>query len=115
MNYENWLKTVPQEITEDLLWKMEAYRLSLFAAEIGWRDVTKLGTDRRTLDIAGQLYRALGSIEANIAEGYSRAGGRDRARFYEYALGPARESRGWYYKKAATFWVTKSPNTGWVS
>jgi hypothetical protein len=44
------------------------------------------------------LYRALGSIEANISEGYSRGSGRDRARFYEYALGSARESRGWYYK-----------------
>ncbi|HET7087773.1 MAG TPA: four helix bundle protein, partial [Anaerolineae bacterium] len=33
-----------------------------------------------------------------IAEGYSRHSGRDRARFYEYALGSARESRDWYYK-----------------
>jgi len=44
------------------------------------------------------LYRALGSISANIAEGYSRGTGRDRARFYEYALGSARESRDWVYK-----------------
>jgi four helix bundle protein len=72
--------------------------LALFAADLGWRDVTKLTGDRRTLDLAGQLYRALGSIEANISEGYSRGSGRDRARFYEYALGSARESRGWYYK-----------------
>src|ERR1019366_5756110 len=61
-------------------------------------DVTKLAGDKRTLDLAGQLYRALGSVEANISEGYSRGSGRDRARFYEYALGSARESRGWYYK-----------------
>jgi four helix bundle protein len=40
----------------------------------------------------------LGSISANIAEGYSRSTGRDRARFFEYALGSARESRDWYYK-----------------
>jgi four helix bundle protein len=98
MNYENWVKTVPGEITNDSLWKMEAYRLALFVADLGWYDVTKLASDRRTLDLAGQLYRALGSIEANISEGYSRGGGRDRARFYEYALGSARESRGWYYK-----------------
>ena len=98
MNYETWAKTVPAEITEDSLWKMEAYRLALFAADLGWHDVTKLTGDRRTLDIASQLYRALGSIEANISEGYSRGSGRDRARFYEYALGSARESRGWYYK-----------------
>src|ERR1035437_11101852 len=98
MRFEEWVKSVSGEITGDSLWKMEAYRLALFAADLGWRDVTKLTGDRRTLDIASQLYRALGSIEANISEGYSRGSGRDRARFYEYALGSARESRGWYYK-----------------
>jgi len=40
----------------------------------------------------------MGSISANIAEGYSRSTGKDRARFYEYALGSARESRDRYYK-----------------
>ena len=54
--------------------------------------------DKRTLDLSDQLYRALGSISANLAEGYSRGTGKDRARFYEYALGSARESRDWYYK-----------------
>ncbi len=33
-----------------------------------------------------------------MAEGYSRGTGKDRARFYEYALGSARESRDWYFK-----------------
>ena len=37
-------------------------------------------------------------MSANIAEGDSRGTGKDRARFYEYALGSARESRDWYYK-----------------
>src|SRR5437867_311195 len=98
MDYKSWLESVPSEIKNDSLWKMEAYRLALFVTDLGWHDVTKLAADRRTLDMAGQLYRALGSIEANISEGYSRGSGRDRARFYEYALGSARESRGWYYK-----------------
>jgi four helix bundle protein len=98
MNFEEWLKSVPEKMTGDSLWKMEAYRVALFATDLGWRDVTKLAEDRRTLDIAGQHYRALGSVEANISEGYSRGSGRDCARFYEYALGSARESRGWYYK-----------------
>ncbi|HEY4722427.1 MAG TPA: four helix bundle protein, partial [Anaerolineae bacterium] len=61
-------------------------------------DVIKLAQDKRTLDLSDQLYRATGSIGANIAEGYSRSTGKDRARFYEYALGSARESRDWYYK-----------------
>lgn len=44
------------------------------------------------------MYEAIGSIGANLAEGYSRGTGKDRARFYEYALGSAREGRDWYYK-----------------
>jgi four helix bundle protein len=61
-------------------------------------DVTSLAQDRRTRALSDQLYRALSSTSANIAEGYSRGTGKDRARFYEYALGSARESRDWYYK-----------------
>ena len=98
MNYQAWLETVPDSITNDLLWKMKVYRLALFAAELGWRDVTKLARDRRSVSLSDQLYRALGSISANVAEGYSRRSGKDRSRFYEYALGSARESRDWYYK-----------------
>ena len=87
MNYATWNKTVPQAITGDPLWKVEAYRLALFLVDIGWKDVTKLVSDKRTLSLSDQLYRALGSISANIAEGYSKSSGKDRVRFYEYALG----------------------------
>ena len=98
MNYEEWEKSVPEEIKGDSLWKIEAYRLALFAADLGWHDVTKLMKDQRTRGLSDQLYRSLGSISANLAEGYSRGTGKDRARFYEYSLGSARESRDWYYK-----------------
>ena len=97
MNYQDWLRGVPGEITGDPLWKVEAYRLALFAAELGWHDVTKLMQDKRTIALSDQLYRALGSIGANVSEGYSRSSGKDRAHFYEYALGSVRESRGWCY------------------
>lgn len=98
MTYNQWLQQVPESIQADSLWKMEAYRLSLFLADVCWKDVQRLVKDRRTQSLADQLYRAVGSISANLAEGYSRGTGRDRARFYEYALGAARESRDWYYK-----------------
>ena len=98
MNYEEWKEAVPEVIKGDSLWRVEAYRLGLFVADVGWHDVTKLMKDRRTLGLSDQLYRALGSISANIGEGYSRGTGKDRARFYEYSLGSARESRDWYYK-----------------
>lgn len=98
MNYDEWSQLVPEEIRRDSLWKMKAYRLALFLADLGWYDVTKLMRDKRTIALADQLYRALGSVGANLSEGYSRGTGKDRARFYEYSLGSAREARDWDYK-----------------
>lgn len=98
MNYSEWEKGVPSVIKEDSRWTVEAYRLSLFLADISWHDVTKLSKDSRTRSLSDQLYRSVGSMSANIEEGYSKHSSKDRARFYEYALGSARESRGWFYK-----------------
>lgn len=98
MNYEEWIKSVPEALTQDTLWKVEAYRLAVFLVDISWNDVTRLLTDKRTMGLSDQLYRSIGSISANLAEGYSRGTNRDRARFYEYSLGSAREGRDWYYK-----------------
>jgi len=98
MRFEDWLASVPPELTDDPLWRMEVWRLALFAGDLAWHDVSTLVRDRRTIGLADQLYRAVGSISANIAEGYSRRSGKDQARFYEYALGSAREARTWYYQ-----------------
>jgi len=98
MNYLDWETTVPAQIKGDSVWKAEAYRLSLFAADLGWHDVTKLLGDKRTISVADQLYRSVGAVSADVEEGYSRGTGRDRARFYEYGLGSAREARGWCFK-----------------
>jgi four helix bundle protein len=98
MNYQEWLKTVPSEIINDPIWKLEVYRFALFAGDIGWEDALALLKNYLTREIAGQLYSALSSISVNLTEGYSRSKGLDRARFFEYSLGSARESRDWYYK-----------------
>ncbi len=98
MKFEEWLQAVPAELTGDPLWRNEVYRLALFAGDIAWADVTKLAQDYRTRSLADQLYRAVGSIGANIAEGYSRNSGKDEARMFEYALGSAREARHWYHQ-----------------
>jgi four helix bundle protein len=97
MNYHEWVKEVPKEIADDPLWKTEVYRQALFLGELAWYDACKLAKNRVTLEVADQLFRAVGRISPDIAEGYSRASGK-QARFYEYALGSARESRDWYYK-----------------
>ena len=96
--YKEWLASVLAEITDDILWRMEVYRLAVFASDLAWQDIGKLEKDKRMIGLANQLYRAVGSIGANVAEGYSRRSGKDQARFYEYALGSAREARGWYYQ-----------------
>jgi four helix bundle protein len=98
VDYQEWEAAVPEEIRNDSLWKMAAYRLALFLGDLGWHDVARLAQDRRMVALSDQLYRALGSISANLAEGYSRGTGRERAHFYEYALGSAREARDWYFK-----------------
>ncbi len=98
MNYREWEESVPAEIKTDSVWKAKAYRLALFAAELAWHDATKLLGDKRTISLADQLFRSVGGVSADVEEGYSRGTGRDRARFYEYGLGSAREGRGWYFK-----------------
>ena len=97
LTFEKWEAAVPPAIREDPLWSVKAYRLALFAADIGWHDVTKLMKDPRRRKLAGQLYEALGSIGANLSEGYSRGSNKDRVRFYEYSHGSGREARGWYF------------------
>jgi len=98
MTYQDWLLTVPQEITQDPLWNLDVYRLGLFIAEIGWEDVVLLSKHSLTRNAADQIIRSLDSISANIAEGYSRSTGKDKARYFEYALGEGREARDRYFK-----------------
>lgn len=98
MTFDKWEAGVPRELKEDSLWRVKAYRLALFLSDLAWYDSLKLAKNRRMLGTADQLYRAASNISSNIAEGYSRGTGKDRARFYEYALGSEREARDWYYK-----------------
>ena len=103
MNYAEWLVDVPSEITNDPIWKLEVYRLGLFAGDIGWQDVHFLAKKPLMLSVADQLHRSIDSISVNLTEGYSRSKGPDRARFIEASLGSARESREWYYKSRHVF------------
>ncbi|MFN2566714.1 MAG: four helix bundle protein, partial [Gemmatimonadaceae bacterium] len=91
-SFESWQTGADAALRADPLWQLAAYRLALYAIEIAWADVRALDRAPTTRPIAAQLYRAIGSIGANIAEGYSRSSGPDRARVFEYALGSARES-----------------------
>lgn len=88
---EEWVKCQPPVLTSDPLWRMTVYRFAAFCLHLAWADVSILARNPITVGVARQLYEAIGSVPANLSEGYSRSSGRDRVRFYEYALGSARE------------------------
>lgn len=97
MTYRDWEQRVPRSITDDPLRTVRVYRLALFAYDLCWHDLQRVKAER-LYSLVDQLSRACGGISAQIAECYSRRTGKDRAHFYEYALGSARESRDWYFK-----------------
>ena len=95
-DFERWAADPRNASMERLVWRLVMYRLAMYALVRAWDDANRLVRNRVTAPIASQLYRAVGSIGGNIAEGYSRSSGRDRVRLYEYALGSVRESAHWY-------------------
>jgi four helix bundle protein len=87
---------VSVETSHDPLTRMRVFRLAAELIPDAFEDAKVLRAEPITEEIAGQLYAAVCSIEANISEGYSRSSGKDRARIFEYALGSVRESMSWY-------------------
>ncbi len=81
----------------DPLERMRVYQLAKELIKPAFADAEVLRANPITEEIANQLYTAIGSIVANIREGYYRSSGKDRARIFEYALGSAGESEEWYY------------------
>jgi four helix bundle protein len=66
--------------------------------ELCWNDTEILSKDFRGKEIARQLIRSIGSISANIEEGYGRGLGKEYPHFLRIARGSAQESKGWYQK-----------------
>ncbi len=75
---------------------MRVYQLARSLADDCWTDAEKLRHHPVSEKLSGQLYASVTSIAANLAEGYSRSSGKDRAKIFEYALGSVRESMEWY-------------------
>lgn len=109
MKYEKWVRFVPVEIREDSVWNLKVYRASLYLSDLCWEDVNYI-LDKKFFSLADQLYRSTASVSANITEGYSRNSHKEKARFYEIALGSARESKDWYYKSRHILGEEKSQN-----
>ena len=87
---------ISHETAKDPLFRMRAYQLAADLLPLAFHDAQILSAAPVTERIAGQLYAAVNSITATLGEGYSRSSGKDRSRFFEYALGSVRESISWY-------------------
>ena len=90
-----WENGVSPSETGDPLWKLHAYRVARSLVDCCSADLSDAAPPIHPQS-ADQLQRAVGSICANIGEGYSRRTPGDRARFYSYALGSIRDSTVWY-------------------
>src|SRR5438874_12180644 len=58
MTYTEWIETVPRVMRDDPVWRVEAYRLALFAGDLAWHDSTKLLGEKRSIGMADQLNRS---------------------------------------------------------
>ena len=77
---------------------VEFYNMSIALWDFCWNDCEVLMHDIRSREVCKQLIRAVGSISANIDEGYGRGFGKEYPHFLRVARGSAREARGWYIK-----------------
>ena len=96
MTYEQWIARVPDVLRRQSVWRVTAYRNSSYLAACVAKDVVPILGDLRFTKNIPQLVEAVGSIGANIWEGYGRRSRADRVKFYEYAYSPAGESMHWY-------------------
>jgi four helix bundle protein len=95
ISFNDWVAGANASRRGDPLWSVQSYRLSLYAVACHAFD-RQTNKDLGRAAALDQQTRAIGSIAANIAEGYSRSSIADRLRFYSYALGSTREAIAWY-------------------
>lgn len=63
-----------------------------------WKDTDSMKNDLKGREIVKQLIRSVGSVSANIEEGYGRGNQKEYPHFLKIARGSAREAKGWYTK-----------------
>ena len=97
--YDEWERSIPRTTKREPVWAFAGYRKALFLYDLAWNDCDRLQVDFRGKAVARQLIRSAGSISANIEEGYGRGfRGKERSQFLRFAVGSARETKGWYIR-----------------
>lgn len=97
--FEEWVKTLPDSLRNDPLWKSAYYRLSMYLYDLMWIDSEVINKDFRGREIVHQLVRSAGSVCANMEEAYRRGiGTADYVRIMRISLGELGETQGWYFR-----------------
>jgi four helix bundle protein len=97
--FEEWVKTLPDSLRSDPLWKSAYYRLSMCLYDLMWIDAETIKKDFRGREIVHQLVRSTGSVCANMEEAYRRGiGTPDFVRIMRISLGELGETQGWYFR-----------------
>jgi len=68
--FDEWVKTLPEALRNDPLWKSAYYCLSLYLYDLVWLDSIAVNKDFRGREIVHQLVRSAGSVCANMEESY---------------------------------------------
>ena len=108
--FDKWQSRTPADLVGDPIWRLTAYRMSLFLSDIVHEDGQILYRRRISGHKVSQLERSVESISANISEGYSKFSGKERAKYFESALASAREARDWY--RRSSYWLGAAESEG---
>ena len=97
--FDEWVKTLPDSLRNDPLWKSAYYRLSMYLYDLVWLDSVLMNKDFRGREIVHQIVRSSGSVCANMEEAYRRGiGTPDFVRIMRISLGELGETQGWYFR-----------------
>jgi four helix bundle protein len=97
--FEEWVKTLPDSLRNDPLWKSAYYRSAMYLYDLVWIDSAVINKDFRGREIVHQAVRSAGSVCANMEEAYRRGiGTADYVRIMRIALGELGETQGWYFR-----------------
>lgn len=94
--FRAWEACVPRSLRDDQVWRFHAYRVALYLLDKATVDVQDLRARGYVPHQSDQLLRAVGSISANIAEGFGTSSPLERSRYFGIALGSLRETFTWY-------------------
>jgi four helix bundle protein len=107
LDFATYEATPPAAYDGDPIWRTRMFRMASYLSTRCATDASLLGS-RVSLQVSQQFVRAVASIAANLAEGYSRGATHDRARFYTYALGSLREALAWIDALGETPWAPRA-------